>query len=312
MSKYCMSLCTRGAHSPIPQATARRGAGMPYNWALARRWFGEWPFALCRWCQICRPCHPRRCHWLVWSWRVASWEWTGIIFGEVSGWIQVTAKVLNFETLESKRDWEVNYIYIYLTNRQTNRLINIISPHNIRGHCFPLFLKFDLSIFSWNEQHRLGTLVQELGRPVPELKKVTSRSKAMAACYPGNGARYVKHVDNDENHALCRTRVLTALIYLNDWQKGDGGELALFQADDPNQLRRTVTPVQNRLLLFWSDRRTPHEVLPSEKLRYSVTVWLLDNTKKIQAWSVKGSQQLYTLYDSMCFTSLPGFPGKCL
>ena len=134
----------------------------------------------------------------------------------------------------------------------------------------------------------------------------------MAACYPGNGARYVKHVDNDENHALCRTRVLTALIYLNDWQKGDGGELALFQADDPNQLRRTVTPVQNRLLLFWSDRRTPHEVLPSEKLRYSVTVWLLDNTKKIQAWSVKGSQQLYTLYDSMCSTSLPGFPGKCL
>ena len=59
---------------------------------------------------------------------------------------------------------------------------------------------------------RLGTLVQELGRPVKDLKKVTSRSKAMAACYPGHGARYVKHVDNDENHPLCRTRLLTALI----------------------------------------------------------------------------------------------------
>ena len=46
----------------------------------------------------------------------------------------------------------------------------------------------------------------------------------MAACYPGGGARYVKHVDNDENHRLCRTRMLTALIYLNEsWQKGDGG-----------------------------------------------------------------------------------------
>lgn len=41
----------------------------------------------------------------------------------------------------------------------------------------------------------------------------------------GHGARYVKHVDNDENHPLCRTRLLTALIYLNgSWQKGDGGQ----------------------------------------------------------------------------------------
>ena len=129
---------------------------------------------------------------------------------------------------------------------------------------------------------KLGTLIQELGRPVPELLKVTSRSKAMAACYPGGGARYIKHVDNDEKHHLCRTRLLTALIYLNgDWQSGDGGELAIFQAENQNALRRTVDPLQNRLLLFWSDWRTPHEVLPSEKPRYSVTVWLLDNTKKV-------------------------------
>ena len=42
-----------------------------------------------------------------------------------------------------------------------------------------------------------------------------------------------------------------------------------------------MEPLQNRLLLFWSDRRTPHEVLPACKERYSVTVWLLDNTKKV-------------------------------
>ena len=58
---------------------------------------------------------------------------------------------------------------------------------------------------------KLGTLIQELGASVPELRKVTSRSKAMAACYPGQGARYVKHVDNDGKHPLCRTRLLTAL-----------------------------------------------------------------------------------------------------
>ena len=39
--------------------------------------------------------------------------------------------------------------------------------------------------------------------------------------------------DNDGKHALCKTRLLTALIYLNDgWEEGDGGELAIFRADD--------------------------------------------------------------------------------
>ncbi|CAE8629921.1 unnamed protein product, partial [Polarella glacialis] len=128
---------------------------------------------------------------------------------------------------------------------------------------------------------KLGTLVSELAKPVPELKKVTSRSKAMAACYPGGGARYVRHVDNDGKHALCRTRLLTALIYLNEgWKEGDGGELAIYDAVDTKLEREVVAPLSNRLLLFWSDTRTPHEVRPAHKLRYSVTVWLLDNTQK--------------------------------
>ena len=136
---------------------------------------------------------------------------------------------------------------------------------------------------------KLGTLIQELGKSsVLELGKVTSRSKAMVACYPGAGARYVKHVDNDGKHPLCRTRLLTALplflmlgglgafeafwpaveaifcsesgqfegfrevsrrmglrIYLNgSWREGDGGELAIFEAEDQSSLRRTVTPLQ--------------------------------------------------------------------
>ena len=83
--------------------------------------------------------------------------------------------------------------------------------------CFPKPLRFSdvvhpQPLTETGHPGRLGTLVQELGRPVKDLKKVTSRSKAMAACYPGHGARYVKHVDNDENHPLCRTRLLTALI----------------------------------------------------------------------------------------------------
>eukprot|EP00405_Crypthecodinium_cohnii_P026442 CAMPEP_0206492494 /NCGR_PEP_ID=MMETSP0324_2-20121206/46146_1 /ASSEMBLY_ACC=CAM_ASM_000836 /TAXON_ID=2866 /ORGANISM="Crypthecodinium cohnii, Strain Seligo" /LENGTH=707 /DNA_ID=CAMNT_0053974929 /DNA_START=32 /DNA_END=2155 /DNA_ORIENTATION=+ len=132
---------------------------------------------------------------------------------------------------------------------------------------------------------RLGTLISELGsdaehpRLVPDLGRVTSRSKAMIACYPGGGARYVKHVDNDGKHPLCKTRLLTALMYLNEsWQPGDGGELAVFSSDDDTELRDVVEPLSNRLLIFWSDWRTPHEVLAASKPRYAVTLWVLDNT----------------------------------
>lgn len=122
---------------------------------------------------------------------------------------------------------------------------------------------------------KLGTLVSELTPLVPELSRIDSRSKAMVACYPGSGARYVKHVDNDGKHPLCSRRVLTALVYLNpDWQDGDGGELAIYEIDGQVE-KKVVQPKGNRVLLFWSDARTPHEVRPSLKMRYSTTVWLL-------------------------------------
>lgn len=130
---------------------------------------------------------------------------------------------------------------------------------------------------------KLGTLASELATVVPELKRITSRSKAMVACYPGGGAHYVAHVDNDGKHPLCRTRVLTALLYLNsDWRKGDGGELAVLGAEDSSKVRHVVEPLCNRVLLFWSDWRTPHEVRPAQRTRYSLTIWLLDNTQNVQ------------------------------
>lgn len=77
-------------------------------------------------------------------------------------------------------------------------------------------------------------------------------------------------------------RRLTCVLYLTrNWQPGDGGELRLYRSnrsersqDERHTLTRAeVSPVAGRLLLFWSDWRCPHEVLPAWRERLAVTVW---------------------------------------
>lgn len=41
-----------------------------------------------------------------------------------------------------------------------------------------------------------------------------------------------------------------------------GGELRIFR-ENSDEVVEDVPPVRDRLLLFWSDARVPHEVLPS-------------------------------------------------
>ncbi|KAK7879868.1 hypothetical protein WMY93_033466 [Mugilogobius chulae] len=110
-------------------------------------------------------------------------------------------------------------------------------------------------------------------------KGISHRSKAMVACYPGGGAGYVKHVDNPNSDGRC----ITCIYYLNkNWNANDdGGVLRIFPEGKPYVA--DIEPLFDRLLLFWSDRRNPHEVQPSYATRYAITVWYFDSQERAEA-----------------------------
>lgn len=101
------------------------------------------------------------------------------------------------------------------------------------------------------------------------------RSKIMATVYPENGGRYVAHYDNPDRNG----RKITVILYLNqNWKPGDGGTLRMKTKGKSYD----VAPLHNRLLVFWSDRRCPHEVLPTAKAkdRFAVTIWYMDRNER--------------------------------
>lgn len=108
---------------------------------------------------------------------------------------------------------------------------------------------------------------------------VKERSKAMVACYPGNGTGYVRHVDNPTEDGRC----ITCIYYLNkDWNsKINGGILRIFPQG--SSCVADIEPLFDRLLFFWSDRRNPHEVQPSYATRYALTVWYFDAKERAAA-----------------------------
>jgi SM-20-related protein len=87
------------------------------------------------------------------------------------------------------------------------------------------------------------------------------------ALYPP-GASYRRHLDQ---LAGDDSRVLSCVLYLNDgWQRADGGELRLHQAQPDGHV--DVLPVGGRLVTFLS-ARFEHEVLPARRERLSLTGW---------------------------------------
>ena len=176
----------------------------------------------------------------------------------------------------------------------------------------------------------LDGLMGTLGKRVPQLQATTKRSKAMIACYPGSGARYVRHHDNACSRSegeQCNGRRLTAILYLNEgWEVAHGGQLRLYPPYKPDTAKEAlqelqawlltqhdvpdaeavahtfhkrlaeittndeapplcdVAPIADRLILFYSDYRVPHEVLPAHRDRLAVTVWYFDDAEHARAY----------------------------
>ncbi|XP_061452368.1 prolyl hydroxylase EGLN2 isoform X2 [Rhineura floridana] len=74
---------------------------------------------------------------------------------------------------------------------------------------------------------------------------------------------------------------------INGRTKIHGGILQIYPEGRP--VVASIEPIFDRLLIFWSDRRNPHEVKPAYATRYAITVWYFDAKERAEA---KGRHQL--------------------
>ena len=71
-----------------------------------------------------------------------------------------------------------------------------------------------------------------------------------------------------------------SIFYLNqEWDEVDGGCLRLHLASG----EWDVAPTAGKLVIFFSDARVPHEVLPTFRDRYAITVWYSDAAAEMAA-----------------------------
>uniref|UniRef100_A0A7S1UCJ3 Fe2OG dioxygenase domain-containing protein n=1 Tax=Phaeomonas parva TaxID=124430 RepID=A0A7S1UCJ3_9STRA len=123
-------------------------------------------------------------------------------------------------------------------------------------------------------------VAEHLAKECPALGNLAGRSDAMCAVYPGEGARFQRHIDNTANDG----RRLTVICYLNnDWPEAHGGALRLHPATDKSETQaRDVLPEGGRLAMFYS-HTVPHEVLPAYAPRHSFTLWYYDAGEREEA-----------------------------
>ena len=87
-------------------------------------------------------------------------------------------------------------------------------------------------------------------------------------------------------HACARAQLS---YYVNKhWTPEAGGQLRLFHADGTNSndgandgdVVDDIEPLCDRAVVFWSDKRVPHMVLPAHSERFAVSVWFSDANER--------------------------------
>src|SRR5690606_19147276 len=90
------------------------------------------------------------------------------------------------------------------------------------------------------------------------------------------GEFYLKHIDQHKN---SHERQVSCILYLSSLYEGDGGELVIYEKDDPRHVLDVISPKQGRLVVFFSSWLY-HEVRPANKERYSLTGWIREDEEK--------------------------------
>jgi SM-20-related protein len=101
----------------------------------------------------------------------------------------------------------------------------------------------------------------------------SNKTQIQLTCYPGEGARYIRHLDA---YVGSSERRITCLYYLNPEYKDAndaklGGDLRVFHDNSDDQFT-DIAPIGDRLVIFQS-RLLEHEVLASYFKRFAITVW---------------------------------------
>ena len=131
----------------------------------------------------------------------------------------------------------------------------------------------------WMDSTALSPLQAIFWEKVAEVQQVLNRRCFLGlksfeghfARYP-IGSFYKRHLD--QFHAVPH-RIVTLILYLNEsWTEADGGQLRMyFPQEDGSERMEDVLPLGGRLVVFLSEE-IPHEVLPTQKDRISITGWL--------------------------------------
>ncbi|NVK22062.1 MAG: 2OG-Fe(II) oxygenase [Kangiellaceae bacterium] len=129
-------------------------------------------------------------------------------------------------------------------------------------------MEFAQAYFAWMEQLRLR-INQQLFLGLFDYE-------AMFAHYP-EGAFYKRHLDAFKGNT---NRRLSTVLYLNpQWNPEDGGELLMYHKRQ-KQPFESVSPTFGTMVIFLSEQ-FPHEVLPAQKSRFSLTGWFRVNEQNL-------------------------------